>query len=149
MSGADTSLIHSYYDLLFLRRRINKMSGSSSSKSKDEIVRLENEANELAKTLSIKSGPYRSMLEENEMTWLDIRNRLKPDEAAVEFSEFRYEKEGKISDSILYFALVLRKKDTIPNLVALGDEKTLLRLCPPVGNPMAGLAWLTGTTWCK
>jgi CHAT domain-containing protein len=77
------------------------------------------------------------MLEENEMTWLDIRNRLKPDEAAVEFSEFRYEKEGKISDSSLYFALVLRKKDTVPNLVALGDEKTLIRLCPPAGNPKA------------
>lgn len=125
MESQDTSLINIYSDLLSLRRRINKITTSTSSKESEKLATLEKQANELEKSLSLKSQDYKKIQEENEVTWQDVRQNLKEDEAAIEFATFQYCKGKDITDSIFYMAVVLRSADTIPQIINLFEESQL------------------------
>jgi len=137
MESNDTALINTYYNLLALHRQINKLNNSSSSKPKEDIKKFENQANELEKSLAFKSKYYSHARLENEVTWKDVRQNLKPDEAAIEFSSFHYDSGEKQADSILYCAIILRKPDTIPQMVFLCEQRALSAACPMPGAPKA------------
>ena len=71
--------------------------------------------------------------EENEIIWKEIKKNLKPGEASIEFSSFRYYNGNKSTDSILYCAVLLRNHDTVPKLVYLFEESELKKAIPISG----------------
>ena len=64
-------------------------------------------------------------------TWLDVQNKLKPNEAAVEFISFSYNSTNHwtdrevYDDSILYCALIIRPGYSQPKFVYLFEEKQM------------------------
>ncbi len=60
------------------------------------------------------------------VTWQDVRRRLHPAEAAVEFLHFSYSTPRfRAADSSLYAALIFLPNDTIPRFIPLFEEKQL------------------------
>jgi len=85
---------------------------------------LESEANDIEKELSRKSESVKIEIEERNITWKDIQNKLKSDETAIEFIDFRYYNK-QWTDTTYYCALVIRPEYQYPKLVKLCTEKEL------------------------
>jgi len=86
-------------------------------------LELEDKANRIEKELMEKSSEYKTFKGRSEISWKNISERLKNDEVAIEFINFRYHnyKEGK---KIFYCALVL-KHNSDPKLINLFEESRL------------------------
>ncbi len=90
---------------------------------------LEARAEVLEKDLARQSAPFRQAQRALQVRWQDVRDALKPTEAAVEFVSFPYHNGRQQTDSVRYMALVLRPGDTAPKVVPLlVDEAPLRRL---------------------
>ncbi|MFM9908357.1 MAG: CHAT domain-containing protein [Chitinophagaceae bacterium] len=75
--------------------------------------------NQQEKELLQQSADYRNMKHKLNITWQDVRNNLKKNEAAIEFVGFRY---GP-SDTMLYTAaMLIRPNDTVPIFINLFEE---------------------------
>ncbi|MBK7940048.1 MAG: CHAT domain-containing protein [Lewinellaceae bacterium] len=59
------------------------------------------------------------------VNWQNVRDGLQPGEAAIEFTRFRYRNGLRLTDSVYYAALVLRRGDRDPVFVKLFEEKQL------------------------
>jgi CHAT domain-containing protein len=81
--------------------------------------------NQMERELSHMSAAFRQQQER--LTSKNISERLKPDEAAVEYMKFQYYNK-KLTDSVLYAALIILAGDSIPKFVPLFEEKQLLNL---------------------
>lgn len=90
---------------------------------------LEARAETLEKDLARQSAPFRVAQRVLRTSWQDVRDALKPTEAAVEFVSFPYHNGRQQTDTVRYMALVLRSGDTAPQVVPLlTDEAPLRRL---------------------
>ena len=90
-----------------------------------QIERLKKEANELEKELVKRSG---SLAEEKRLahaTWQQVRDALKPDEAAVEVVRFPFHDGKKWTGANEYVALIVRPESSQPQFVVLGEAKEL------------------------
>ena len=72
-------------------------------------------------------------------TWKDIQQKLQPDEAAIEFIRFNYFDKDRLTDSIIYAALVLKKFSLKPEMVTLFEQHQIDSLL----NSTKGGAWQT------
>lgn len=130
MESHDSALIDRFFDLLALRRKINRQNSNTLSRWKEDPLKLKEMANDIEKELNLSSKIFSEMKRNGEIKWSDVRNQLQPDEAAVEFTFCRYQTARKPADSIAYYAIVLRKQDSIPSIVFLGDESQIKRKLP-------------------
>lgn len=90
---------------------------------------LEARAEALEKDLARQSAPFRQARQALQVRWQDVRNALKPTEAAIEFVSFPYHNGRQQTDTVRYMALVVRPGDTAPQVVPmLSDEAPLRRL---------------------
>lgn len=81
--------------------------------------KLEKDIEELEKELSTQSDLFNSTLLEKDITWKDIKNKLAPNENAVEIIRYRYF-DKTFSDSIIYVALIINDETTkAPKVVVL------------------------------
>ncbi|NNE33516.1 MAG: CHAT domain-containing protein [Winogradskyella sp.] len=60
--------------------------------------------------------------------WKRIKDRLKPDEVAIEFSHFNLTKDNKLSDEVMYVAYLIRPLVEFPKLILLFKESELKQL---------------------
>jgi len=87
---------------------------------------LEKRANELEKELSSRSELFANLVDSKPVTWKDIKNYLKKDEAAVEMvridsKDFKY----GAKDSIMYIALIVKSNSEYPEIVVLQNGNDL------------------------
>ncbi|WP_020607210.1 CHAT domain-containing protein [Spirosoma spitsbergense] len=102
---------------------------------------LEARAETLEKDLARQSAPFRAAQRALQTRWQDVRDDLKPTEAAVEFVSFPYHNGLRQIDSVRYMALVLRPGDTAPQVVPLlADETPLRRLLARKSGVQVGAA---------
>ncbi|HMG14158.1 MAG TPA: tetratricopeptide repeat protein, partial [Saprospiraceae bacterium] len=89
------------------------------------INQVQEEAEAYEKTLTKNLSNFK----ESQMVpkWKDVRSHLQRNEIAIEFIRFRYY-NPKITDSILYAALVLKPEDESPHYVYLCTEQQLKKL---------------------
>jgi CHAT domain-containing protein/tetratricopeptide (TPR) repeat protein len=124
----DSALIRLYQDLTNLKSTISKMYYLSFDERKEKgmnLDSLENYANEVEKLLSKSSEEFKSNVENRNINWKDIRKHLKEDESAIEFINFRFYGNQCLTDTIYYYAFVIRKEFEYPKLVKLCTEKEL------------------------
>ncbi len=121
VSGTD-SLIQETYDRWQGCRRRLAAEYTKPIAERRFIVEVEEEAEGYEKTLTRNFADFG---ETRHVTrWQDVRNRLRADEAAIEFVHFNYFSPN-ITDSIIYAALILRPGWDSPQIMPLFEEKQL------------------------
>jgi CHAT domain-containing protein len=97
----------------------------------DELNRIIETTVQMEQELSSISVAFRQQQEM--LSSKNISDRLKTDEAAIEFTKFQYYNK-KLTDSILYAALIVLPGDSIPVFVPLFEEKQLIDLLNAEGK---------------
>jgi CHAT domain-containing protein len=88
---------------------------------------LQEASNQLEQQLSRSSRVFRNQVQSQRLTARDVAQKLAKGEAAIEFIRFPvYNK--KMTDSVMYAALVLLPQDTMTKFVPLFEEKQLERM---------------------
>jgi CHAT domain-containing protein len=103
------------------------------------LGKIEEEAEALEKELTRLSADFRKQQTALKISSTDVRNKLQPREAAIEFVRFRvYDKNW--TDTIIYAAYVLAQSEEIPKFVPLCTEKEIEELCEKSGKTATSLA---------
>jgi tetratricopeptide (TPR) repeat protein len=90
-----------------------------------QIDQLRTEANDIEKSLVARSSAFAEHKKLDRATWQQVRDALKPGEAAVEFARFSYY-DKKWTDRYYYAALVVtRQTKDHPQYIFLGDDKQM------------------------
>ena len=87
-----------------------------------DLAKLESEANDLEKKLSVMSADFGQQAAGRTTTWRDVQAVLKPGEAALEYIRIRKKFRN---DSVYYAALVLRPDSKAPELAILPNGLAL------------------------
>lgn len=125
LSSNDQQLKRIFKEWIALKEEIAKslsLSQEELSANNIDIEKLEAEANDLEKELSLKSSEFASEFDREQVTWEDVREALEPNEAAVEIIRIR---RNLKNDSTLYATLVLQSSSEAgPSLtiIANGNE---------------------------
>ena len=87
---------------------------------------LEAEANDLEKALVARSATFAQQKKLERVAWQQVRDALKPGEAAVEFARFRFYDGKQWTDKTYYVALVVTPETRDqPAYIVLGEGKDL------------------------
>ncbi|MGI9553055.1 MAG: CHAT domain-containing protein, partial [Aurantibacter sp.] len=144
----DESMINDFGHWRDLREklaRLYQLPKIDLAKKQLEMQDLEEEVEQLEKSLSKRSAIFAKENDRRKLTWMDVRDQLDVDEAAVEIIRFRRYKidpEGKskitkdlsvpeflnygFTDEVLYAALIVDKSTTeYPKLVLLENGKDI------------------------
>ncbi len=95
------------------------------------VDRLEKEANEIERELVTRSTALGEEKRLARASWEQVRDALKPDEAAVEIGNFPFSTGKKWTGTSYYVALVLRHDSREPEFVVLGEQKELEKVALP------------------
>lgn len=95
------------------------------------ISQLEDQVNALEKDLTRVVAGFREAI--RQISWMDVREALRPDEAALEYVHFKYY-HPQLTDSIFYAALLLTKDMNAPLFVPLFEQDDIEALLPPHGR---------------
>ncbi len=90
-----------------------------------QIEQLEKEANDIEKALVARSSAFAEQKKLERATWQQIRDALKPGEAAVEFAHFEFYDKGWTDKSYYAALVVTRQSKDHPGYIFLGDEKQI------------------------
>jgi CHAT domain-containing protein len=98
-----------------------------------DLRELEETAEDLEKQLNRRSTIFRNQQAALQVSMTEIRENLIADEVAIEFVSFKlYNKRS--TDSTIYAAYILAKKDSVPVFVPLFEERQLQKLLDSAGN---------------
>ncbi len=131
--SADSTLKNKYLEWQSLREYLSVLYTEPANERKDSIDKIEELAGELEKELVHNLGPS----QEHKIKWQDIQDKLKVNEAAIEFIAFHFNPHSmsrRNTDSVLYAAIVLRKDKNLPEMVLLCNEKQLINKLHPAVN---------------
>ncbi len=152
LNSKDSALIQEYEswnNLKLALAKYQQMSQEDFKKTGLNLDSLENLANEMEKSLSLKSESFAKITDKKTPTWRDIQRKLKKNEAAVEIvrvnkfgvqkivtdtTDFHYKDSLKefptyslydLTDTVYYAALIVKKKSKQPELVLLTNGNEL------------------------
>ncbi len=91
-----------------------------------QVYRLRGEANALESELTRRSASIAKQTNLKQPSWAQVRDRLKKNEAAVEFVRFNFTDGKKSTGKAYYAALVVTPTTAQPRLVQLGESKDLV-----------------------
>ena len=90
-----------------------------------QVDQLETEANDIEKSLVARSAAFAEQKKLDRATWQQVRDALKPDEAAVEFARFEYNEKGWTGKTYYVVLVVTWQTRDQPEYVFLGDDKQI------------------------
>jgi CHAT domain-containing protein/Flp pilus assembly protein TadD len=122
-NSGDATLIAQFEELSRLRQQIGNLRQSGSD-NETYIRELEQQADNLDKSLTQASAAFKEFQEDLALRWQNVRDSLQPGEAAIEFVSFKLYDKGW-TDTTLYAALVLQHDTEAPVWVPLCDESEL------------------------
>src|SRR5690606_7700754 len=125
MNSSDTAAIAQYEHWLILRTLLAQQYSKPIAKRRNDINELEEQAEKAEAELTRISATFLQQEAIGNTRWADVQKMLQEREVAIEFSSFRYRNDHGWTDSILYFALVLRPGDAYPIVVPLFEQKQL------------------------
>ena len=120
LNSGDTTVIGKYRGWISHKEQIAKLYSANDEEldvRNRKIDSLTNLANTLERELSTASVAFANTFVKKDYTWQNVRDKLKPGEAAVEiirFREFKPDESGIFTDNVYYAALVVRS-DTQDN----------------------------------
>ncbi len=132
MNSGDSSLMEKYDTWIGQKEQLSKLfsthEGDIEARNK-KIDSLLNASNDLEKELGRLSKTFASNMTKKDLTWKDVQEKLKDDEAAIEMIRFRKfdpDSAGRFSDKVFYAALIIKKntKD-YPEMVILENGELM------------------------
>jgi hypothetical protein len=112
------------------RSESSRLAATRPAGWQDSQNKVDDEANELEEQLARRVSAFAEQKSLSHVTWRDVRDKLQPGEAAVEFVRFPYYDGKKWSDASRYVALIVTQQSKGgPTLVSLGSVDSL---CSPV-----------------
>jgi len=127
-SSADSSLKRKFNEWIKLREQIAFWHTKPLAKRPSYLANLESQVNVLEKELTRLSAEFKKDQKQSSITWEDIKDQLKPGEAAIEFVKFEYHNGKQTTDSTNYVALLLRKDIDKPQLISLFESHQMAKL---------------------
>jgi len=123
LSSNDAKLIANYDKWNSLKEQIVSIYNLPIEKRSTDLPNLESEANDLEKELTRSSPAISDFNSSLNINWKDIQKQLKPNEVAIEFTNFKYQ-----NDTVLYGALIIKKDSQFPIMVSLFEEWQLTNI---------------------
>jgi CHAT domain-containing protein len=124
LNSNNPELLKQYDDWIALKKEISVLYGTPVEMRTKDVTELEKEANTLERSLVASSQDFNDYRRGMQITWEDVKKNLKPDEAAIEFTDFkRMERSG--GNEVIYCALILRSDSEYPEMVKLFNEEQL------------------------
>ena len=120
LNGDNQELKDQYDAWIALKKKINTLYNTPLDKRKEDPEQLEEKANALEKELVRSVSGLENNQDIMNHSWLEVKAKLKKQEAAVEFIHFK-----KTVDSTLYCALILTSETEYPEMIPLFEEKEL------------------------
>ena len=126
LNSGDSTLINKYQTWITQKETLAQLfsAGDLEPATRNAQIDSVNElANQLEKEISEASAAFASNFASQDLTWQDVRDKLKPGEAAIEivrFQDFDPENGGSYSEEVYYAGLIV-KHDTqeAPELVIM------------------------------
>lgn len=115
LSSKDTILIQQYQDWLVMKRKAAQLLSTGN-----DIHLIEQEIQQLETELIKKSQAFDEVKHLEMIHWKDVQSNLKPDEAAIEFIQYRQKDK-----SVIYSALVLLANSKRPQIIRLCEESEI------------------------
>lgn len=113
LEANDTSAIYLYDKIQSLRVQRERLNENRQNDSL--VLSISKEIDNKERLLYSLSHTYQAQVQADSLSWKDIQNSLKPNEAAIEFVNFGYIDQ--------YYALLLRKDFDAPKIVHLPNFK--------------------------
>ncbi len=92
---------------------------------RQQIEQLQAEADAIEKELVARSAAFAAKQKLDRTTWQQVRDSLKPGEAAVEFAHFQYFDKEWTKKSYYVALVVTRESRDEPEYIVLGDDQQL------------------------
>ncbi len=141
LQSSSKVLKENFYKWVAVKRKITALLDYNQV---DSLVKLENQANNLEKSLVSNSSIFKEFTNKKYVQWEDIRANLKTNEVAIEFIDFQLYSKGWANQH-LYYALVITNKSQYPKMIRLFDEEKLKKyLSKNTDNTPLGIASIYG-----
>ena len=128
----DTTVQKTYTKLLSVKHTLEQMYSKPIHEREFSTDSLEKQSELFEKELFSKIKGFEDFNNIGKTSWTDIQKALKPNEAAIEFTNFKFSGKDTIingisfkNSDILYCAVVLSPKQTSPEMVYLFKEKQI------------------------
>ncbi|MCB8999355.1 MAG: CHAT domain-containing protein [Bacteroidales bacterium] len=145
LQSHDPELIKTYDSWLALQKEISILYATPVDMRKEDLNALESKSVAMEKELVKKSQSFGEFRKDMQITWSDVRNQLKPGEAAIEFTNFTVRERDK-GEQTYYCALLVKPNSVYPEMVKLFEETELSSLLgEESGNNAASITKLYGT----
>ncbi|MDW8302832.1 MAG: tetratricopeptide repeat protein [Bacteroidia bacterium] len=130
LNSKDEELKKLYVEWKLTKDKYAKAQNLTINERKQKKINLDSlaqQANELEKQLALKSEDFAHTFTPKTVTWKDIQNVLKKDQAAIEIVQINTKKDNKpnAKDSIVYMALIIKKNGSNPEVVILNNGNEL------------------------
>lgn len=130
LTAGDSLLRNQYYNWLGVRRQLAQAAVIPKLEREMlgiNIEDLDRRALDLEKKLSAASGALSNQfkLRRDQLTIDSIRQRLNKQEVAIDFIHFNYHNGKEWEDSILYYAIIIKKEQAIATIIPLTNQKDL------------------------
>ncbi|SFF52423.1 tetratricopeptide repeat protein, partial [Thermoflexibacter ruber] len=125
LASGDTALINQFESWQAIKNSISKAYNlpiAQREKQGIDIAKLENQANELERGLSLRSANFTAAFNPPTYTCQDIQQKLGENEVAIEMIKTEYKNQEKNKQDTTYLALILTKADIKPVLLKNGKE---------------------------
>jgi CHAT domain-containing protein/Tfp pilus assembly protein PilF len=130
--SGDSTIINKYGVWIDQKEQLAKLFSAGDMPVEErnkQIDGLTKSSNEIEKELSIASKEFAATFSNKEYTWEDVRDKLKPGEAAVEiirFRDFTPDSAGVFTNEIYYAALIVTPESkNYPALVLLRNGQKM------------------------
>jgi len=124
LNSKDAELLKKYDEWLTLKKEISNLYATPVEMRTKDVTAEENQANVLEKYLVQSSQAFGDFRKGLQVTWKNVQENLKPNEAAIEFTDFKV-KEKNGGSKVLYCALIIKKDSQYPQMIQLFEEKQL------------------------
>jgi len=145
LNSNNAQLIKTYDEWIALQKEISVLYSTPLDLRTKDVSDLEKKANALEKLLVESSQDFSDYRNGLQISWKDVKKSLKPDEAAIEFTDFKKrEKDG--GDAVIYCALIVRPNSQFPEMVKLFTEDQLEAILGnEAGNDISSINNVYGT----
>jgi CHAT domain-containing protein len=132
LNSNNPELLKKYDEWIALEKEISVLYSTPVEMRDKDVTLLESNANELEKSLVASSQDFSEFRKGLQITWEDVKKSLKPDEAAIEFTDYkRRERDG--GDAVIYCALLVRSNSEYPEMIRLFNEDQLKAIISKTG----------------